>query len=177
MERLNYYYGKVLTARDLISEQKYHIEKRKLHNRYLHGCGVVSGLKISKKDSDLFIAPGLALDCCGNEIIIENHEKVEVEIPENSSFVFVGIKYRECPVEFVPSIFLESCPDTADQQAQFIREGFELTLENDSGFGGHLINHSFWQPCGKEHAIPLGKLLVQKSGWKIDEEFLRPVLK
>lgn len=46
-ERLNYFYGQMLGAADFRSEQAYFREKLKLHNRCLHGYGVVCGLEIT----------------------------------------------------------------------------------------------------------------------------------
>ena len=45
-ERLNYFYGQMLSAADFRAEQSYFREKLKLHNRCLHGYGVVCGLEV-----------------------------------------------------------------------------------------------------------------------------------
>lgn len=44
--RLNYFYGQMLGAADFQAEQAYFREKLKLHNRCLHGYGVVCGLRV-----------------------------------------------------------------------------------------------------------------------------------
>ncbi len=44
--RLNYFYGQMLGAQDLQTEQDYFREKMKLHNRCLHGYGVICGLLV-----------------------------------------------------------------------------------------------------------------------------------
>src|SRR5439155_8263842 len=44
---LSYVHGQLLTAIDLQTEQAYFREKLKLHNRCLHGYGIVCGLDIS----------------------------------------------------------------------------------------------------------------------------------
>jgi hypothetical protein len=46
-ERLNYFYGQMLSAADFRSEQSYLREKLKLHNRCLHGYGVICGLEVT----------------------------------------------------------------------------------------------------------------------------------
>lgn len=46
-ERLNFFYGQMLGAADFRSEQAYFREKLKLHNRCLHGYGVVCGLEVT----------------------------------------------------------------------------------------------------------------------------------
>ena len=45
-ERLNYFYGQMLGAADFRAEQAFFREKLKLHNRCLHGYGVVCGLEV-----------------------------------------------------------------------------------------------------------------------------------
>jgi hypothetical protein len=45
-ERLNYFYGQLLSAADFRTEQAYAREKLKLHNRCLHGYGVICGLVV-----------------------------------------------------------------------------------------------------------------------------------
>ena len=51
-DRLRYFYGQMLHSRDLQSEQRYFREKLKLHNRCLHGWGVVCGLEVAPAPPD-----------------------------------------------------------------------------------------------------------------------------
>jgi len=51
-DRLRYFYGQMLHARDLQAEQAYFREKLKLHNRCLHGWGVVCGLDVEPAPPD-----------------------------------------------------------------------------------------------------------------------------
>jgi len=68
--RNNYFRGKHLTPRSYEVEQRYHIERRKLLNRALHGHGVAYGYKVTKADSAQFkIGDGLAIDECGREVL------------------------------------------------------------------------------------------------------------
>lgn len=69
-ERNNYFHGKVLSARDLTLEQRYFNEKRWLLNRMVLGWGVVCGLDVALEGGALVVQPGLALDCCGHEILV-----------------------------------------------------------------------------------------------------------
>lgn len=46
-DRLNYFYGQMLGVRDFQGEQRYFREKLRLHNRCLHGHGVVCGLEVT----------------------------------------------------------------------------------------------------------------------------------
>ena len=45
-ERNRYFTGKLLVARDLVQEQAYFLGRHRLHNRLLHGWGVVCGLEV-----------------------------------------------------------------------------------------------------------------------------------
>jgi hypothetical protein len=49
-DRLTYFYGQLLGARDFQVEQAYFREKLKLHNRCLHGYGVVCGLRVTAEE-------------------------------------------------------------------------------------------------------------------------------
>jgi hypothetical protein len=72
-DRPRFFTGQLLTESELNSMQEYGIAKQKLHNRYLHGCGIVCGLEVTCHDCDselVTVHPGLALDCCGNEIVV-----------------------------------------------------------------------------------------------------------
>jgi hypothetical protein len=44
--RPRYFAGQLLSEVDLRDEQAYQIAKQRLHNRYLHGYGVVCGLQV-----------------------------------------------------------------------------------------------------------------------------------
>src|SRR5438445_618356 len=46
-DRLNYFFGQVLGVRHFRAEQDYFREKLKLHNRCLHGYGIVCGLDLA----------------------------------------------------------------------------------------------------------------------------------
>lgn len=56
-KRLNYFYGQMLGAADFRAEQDYFREKMKLHNRCLHGYGVVCGLRVVPVPSEQPCAP------------------------------------------------------------------------------------------------------------------------
>lgn len=56
-KRLNYFYGQMLGAADFRAEQDYFREKLKLHNRCLHGYGVVCGLGVVPEPVEQPCAP------------------------------------------------------------------------------------------------------------------------
>lgn len=62
-ERLNYFYGQLLEHHDFRDEQAYFREKHELHNRCLHGWGVVCGLLVTPEPgSDDECAPECPTD-------------------------------------------------------------------------------------------------------------------
>lgn len=82
LKRLQYFFGQVLSPQDFRDEQTYFREKLKLHNRCLHGFGVVCGLEVvpvrridpcdpePDPHTRVRIRCGLAYDCAGNELVV-----------------------------------------------------------------------------------------------------------
>lgn len=75
-ERMKYFTGRYLTARDFRDEQDYHLTHRYLHNRVMHGWGVVCGLHVWEHPNSacrrdrVKVNAGMAVDCCGREIVL-----------------------------------------------------------------------------------------------------------
>jgi hypothetical protein len=70
LRRVNYFPGQVLGVDDLTAEQRYHRDQVSVALRATHGGGVVCGLEVTPAAGGLQIAPGLAIDPCGREIIV-----------------------------------------------------------------------------------------------------------
>lgn len=72
--------GQTLTAADLTALQSYVAGKNRLHNRYLHGWGVVCGLEVVCDDCEgsVTIAPGYAIDPCGSDIVVGQPARFDV---------------------------------------------------------------------------------------------------
>src|SRR5437588_12243431 len=70
--RPRFFAGQLLTEDDLNLLDRYIVEKNKLHNRYLHGWGVVCGLEVvcHPCDDAVVVRPGYALSPCGEDIIV-----------------------------------------------------------------------------------------------------------
>lgn len=126
--RNNYFTGKLLLERDFSDEQRYFREKIRHHNMRLHGTGVVCGLEISQHPSAdcrsrfVRLAPGTAIDCCGNEILVSEPEDVELATlagiaaidPKDDKLheIQLCLRYRECGAEPVPVLYDEcGCDD------------------------------------------------------------------
>jgi hypothetical protein len=70
--RPRYFAGQLLTEAELAGAQAYVLEKHRLHNRYLHGSGIVCGLEVTCDDCAgwVTVAPGYAIDPCGNDVVV-----------------------------------------------------------------------------------------------------------
>ncbi|MCB0258586.1 MAG: hypothetical protein KDH97_00115 [Calditrichaeota bacterium] len=140
-KRLKYFHGMLLSEEDFQDEQRYYREKLKLRNRFLHGSGVVQGLRL-KESADpinqVTIEPGLAIDCNGNEILIckEHTVSLETEIahfayqepcqsqPKKNPRLYIGIQYCECESDPVEQYALECENGRLAPQFSRVREGF-----------------------------------------------------
>lgn len=71
----------LLSEDDLAAIDEYAVAKRRLTNRHLFGPGVVCGLDVACAPCDrrsVVVAPGYALDCCGNDIVSGCAQTVDV---------------------------------------------------------------------------------------------------
>lgn len=76
-KRLNFFRGFRTTERDWNEGERYHVEKRKLHNRMFHGPGIVphaiGGLRVSGRgrgELAVEVQSGYAIDGQGNDIFL-----------------------------------------------------------------------------------------------------------
>lgn len=110
--RLNHFHGLRLESEDFETGERYHQEKRKLHNRYLHGYGVVrrwpGELKVVARrrgDMSVDVNTGYALDGNGNDLILWEPRILTIDpgkqLPKLPATAHVVIKYVDDPVDFV----------------------------------------------------------------------------
>jgi hypothetical protein len=93
-ERPRYFPGKLVTVQDFELEQRYHIEKRWLLNRSLHGAGVVTGLEVTAATpGNVSVAPGFALDPRGRELLVCEPE--EIAVPHHVEPLSICLLYAE----------------------------------------------------------------------------------
>lgn len=141
-ERNNYFYGKLLTVRDLMQEQCFFNEKRRLINRMVLGWGVVCGLDVhwDAATHELVVSPGLALDVCGREILVCEPARIRFEPyeehcqcarekrePPKRRYILC-LDYCECKREEVELPPL-TCDDQARHEYNRIRESFRLRIK------------------------------------------------
>jgi hypothetical protein len=78
--RPRFFAGQLLTEQDLNRLDQYIVAKNQLHNRYLVGRGVVSGLDVtcSPCTGSIAVSAGYAIDTCGNDIIVCTPDVVDI---------------------------------------------------------------------------------------------------
>lgn len=167
LERNNYYYGKQFTVRDLLQEQSYFEEKRRLINRAVLGWGVVCGLGVEWSESrrEFTVHEGMALDCCGHEIIVCEERQVPFEKYEEAcrsalegpgaaecKYVLC-LEYDECktePVDLPPL----GCDRQGRTEYNRVRAGFDLKIKKwedacpKQPYGGIACLDRFKHPSG-----------------------------
>ncbi|MGH7491691.1 MAG: YncE family protein [bacterium] len=143
-ERLNYFTGQFLAERDFRDEQSYHLGKRRHHNRDFHGWGTVCGLRVVQHPDPacrhrfVIIEPGVAVDCCGREIVVR--EKVYVDLLDHlpdcridpadpRKHVLLSLCYTECKTEYVPALYTECGCDDSSCEASRVYESFKVKAE------------------------------------------------
>lgn len=141
-----YFDGRLLDGRAFIAEQDYNRGHRNMHNALLHGSGTVCGLKLIQhplpncRREYLVIEPGLALDCCGQEIVVPERTLVPIAemlaadsdladaLEGGKKHLFVAIRRCDCGAEPMPLI-LPGCEGENGASAYSrTAEGFKFTL-------------------------------------------------
>lgn len=80
LQRPAFFAGQRLTADDLAATQQYHRELRWLHNRSLHGWGIVFGYAVTgaRGERSVHLEPGYALDCLGRDLILSDSRDIAI---------------------------------------------------------------------------------------------------
>lgn len=158
-ERPHFFTGKLLTADDFQQEQDYFRGKSRLHNRFLHGWGVVSGLGVSvDQGTAVVVSPGLALDCAGNELVLSQPERIPLSGVNGRHYV--TIEYLEIPVTPVPSLQGES-------DFSRVRETVRVGLTCTNPAAGHRRMGPGTPGCGQGHALCLASIRQHGTDWRI----------
>lgn len=160
LRRVNYFAGRLLTAEDFRAEQEYHREKWRLHNRRLHGSGVVSGLTVSLTGGAsrpaIAVKPGVGIDPAGNELELESERSLSVGVKARAFLVL--LRYVERPVEPVPALVTSGDADAAGYAR--IEEDCELVLVPDD------------PPRRRDEAgLSLARYVRSGSTWQRDRAF------
>jgi hypothetical protein len=118
LERPSYFARMMLNAEDFLSEQNYHRERLRRHNRLLHGWGVVCGLAVAADPTAdqpwrLRIEPGFALTTMGDEVHLRCI--VHVDLAQyragGASPIFIAVRYAEESTHPVAPISDSTCSE------------------------------------------------------------------
>ena len=140
-ERNRFFTGKYMTARDFRADQDYFIGHHRLHNRLLHGWGVACGFGVTKHPDEecrgwVIVGPGIALDCCGRELVLRERTPVRIAMPDEASTQSADVgageqlvlcaAYAEEEIEPVPVIYDDCGCDPNRREANRLRETVRL---------------------------------------------------
>src|SRR5829696_1733644 len=72
LQRLRFQQGQQLSSRDFRDQIGIEAQLRWWHNRSLHNAyGIASGFEVEQQDDSLLVHEGLAYDCRGRELILQ----------------------------------------------------------------------------------------------------------
>src|SRR3569623_1737746 len=109
-KRINFFKGFLTTEKDWNDAERYHIDKRRLHNRMLHSPGVVYGyqgdLRVTARargDLAVEVQPGYAIAGMGNDLMIfdatiRNINLEEFKLPQT---IYIVLRYYEELTDFI----------------------------------------------------------------------------
>jgi hypothetical protein len=165
-KRVNYFAGQLLSAADFQAEQEYHRAKQRLHNRALHGFGVVEALRVSVDqdggNSRVIVEPGIAIDGTGEIIEISTTEQLCVN--SKSAVAGVCLRYRE---RFSEELVAVSPSADESGQPSRIEEGFELVLVDEPPSAKANTRDT----AGNSMGVVLARLVRTRRGWRVDRKF------
>ena len=164
-ERLRFFNGRILTAGDFALEQDYFRGKQKLHNRALHGFGIVSGLKVTIELGKVVVTAGLALDCEGNELLIRANEILSVP-PAAWQTAYLNLLFDE-----------QELSKDATNEATIIREATALDFADQNSNSNHRHLRGRWLACGKCHPLTIARLRRGAGSWRVDRRYRPPAVK
>lgn len=152
-ERIRYFTGRHMSARDFRDADAYHRSMRHLHNRVLHGWGVACGLEVEphpRPECGLVVRCGLALDCRGREIVVPRALAQRIPwdmLPDRAraagnggdEVLLLCLEYCEEHTEKVPVLYSQDACSGAGYEDGRVREGYKLRWHavNESDLARH----------------------------------------
>jgi hypothetical protein len=149
-ERNRWFTGKYMGARDFALDPQYLRGRHLLHNRLLHGHGIVFGLTVEPhprpecRERWVVVRCGVALDCYGRELILEEEltarrlplapaapeDSEDEEEPRDQPFLLC-LRYQEQEIEPVPAPDADRGCGTGHQEFNRVRECAALVVADD----------------------------------------------
>jgi hypothetical protein len=143
---IKYHFGMLLGVDDFRTEQGFHLGHHRRHQRWLHGSGVVWGMKVYLKNDELHVTPGYAIDQHGRDVYVDveqclnlpawwdKHKKDDFfsgrndEAPPPVFDADIVLCARTCLSRPVPAIADPCGQSTTEIAYSRICESFELML-------------------------------------------------
>jgi len=133
-KRINFFKGFFTQAKDWQAAETYHVEKRKIHNRYLHTPGIVFGapghlmVSASQDGTSLKVGPGFAIDGEGRDLWMSEADNISVNPQEFNppATIYVVISYQEEKIDRRPD---SANPDYTGHA--FIKEFTKLEITSE----------------------------------------------
>jgi hypothetical protein len=158
LERVRYFFGKLMSVEDFQEEQSYFLNRLRRHNRFLHGWGVIAGLDVSiSKSNEVVVSAGHAIDCTGNEIAVP--EPILIPVCTKKGTLYVAIQYQE----------LQVSPEPTGEGVEFsrIRESAEVVRLELNPAAQHRGIGPRTPGCGQPHPLCLAKLTWSQSNLQL----------
>ena len=155
--RPRYFDGRLLTAADFQLEQQYLRSKAQLHNRLLHGSGVVHGLDVRSSAGRIIVSTGVALDSAGNTIVLREACAVTV-VPSTTkqASMFVVIRYSEQLIDPISII----APDGDVVEHLSVEESATCSVEPTA-------------PRSPDTGVAIARIIWRTTQWRVDARFRR----
>jgi DNA-binding beta-propeller fold protein YncE len=139
--RNHYYYAKMMDVLHFQMEQTYGQEMRWLGNRLTVGSGVLCGLDVTVEDGQLCVAPGVAIDPLGREIVVpvktcldpqKLHDPCGGPAPDpadpGARVLTLSVCYRECLTDYAP-VLVSDCQTKEPCAPGTVVETFGFVLQ------------------------------------------------
>jgi len=142
LKRINFFKGFFTHAEDWQAAETYRNVKHRLHNQSMHGWGIVPNylnsleVGISSDGTTLTVAPGLAIDRNGREILLSDPQSLRIE-PQaypGDTHVYLMVRYDEEPIDR-----RENVANPQYSGHAFIREITRLELSTSESRGGNEV--------------------------------------
>lgn len=168
-EKNSYFYGKLLSVRDMAAEQAYHIGVRRTLTRFVDDWGSLCGLNVEthtdtdqetgKRTLTVVVTPGIALDRCGRLVVIEDPQERTLTLSETEggvdpSDISVYVEYDECETDPVPVAKMESACDEECEPNRIV-QGATVTVESGIDDSGKSVTDVSF-PDGRTLGAPFG---------------------
>jgi hypothetical protein len=132
LEKNQFFQGKLMTARDMQTEQDYHANRLHVINRFATGAGILYGAEVSSVEEAntelrVTIEPGVVIDRYGRPIVIEHTTTKTLPTP-SEDVIYLYLRFEETELETVPVPKVRGA-GTEEYMTNRIVEGFELTYQ------------------------------------------------